>query len=195
MAVVARTLLFRGVKAKPEPRSKVFKHARIARYRVTGPATLLALLAALPLAAQQAGPVTSGIARVQLSATMLPDAHLEGSSRMVGWRRSESGQEAATALTVLPNAPYRLVVYRMDGETPAVAPALRRLWVAGGDSTLGDGTLREVRPGVPVVIRSRRATQPTGQVSVRVRLGISDTADATPADLPLRYEIQIEPTL
>jgi hypothetical protein len=173
----------------------VSNRARIASNRVTGPATVAVVLAALPLAAQQPGPVTSGVAQVQLSATMLPAAHLEGSSRMVGWRRSESGQEATAALAVLPNAPYRLVVYRVDGETPAVAPALRRVWVAGGDSTLGDGTLQEVRSGAPVVIRSRPASQTTEQVSVRVRVGVGDAGDASRSELPLRYEIQVEPTL
>ena len=83
----------------------------------------------------------------------------------------------------------------MDGETPAAAPASRRVWVAGGDSTLGDGTLQEVRSGSPVVIRSRPASQPTEQVSVRVRVGVGDAADASRSELPLRYEIQVEPTL
>ena len=169
--------------------------ALIACYRVTGPGTPLALLAALPLAAQQPGPMTSGVAQVQLSVTMLPAAHLEGSSRMLGWRRSESGQDAVAALAVLPNAPYRLVVYRMDGQTPAVAPASRLVWVAGGDSTLGDGIFQEVQAGVPVVIRGRPSRQPTEQVSVRVRVGAADAADATRSEPPLRYEIQVEPTL
>ena len=67
--------------------------ARIACHRVTGPATLAAVLVALPLAAQQPGPVTSGVARVQLSATMLPAAHLEGSSRMVAPERVGAGRD------------------------------------------------------------------------------------------------------
>jgi len=46
-----------------------------------------------------------------------------------------------------------------------------------------------------VVIRSRPASQPTEQVSVRVRVGVGDAGDASRSELPLRYEIQVEPTL
>ena len=163
---------------------------RMACYRVTGPAILAALLAAAPLAAQGPGPATSRVAQVQLSATMLPAAHLAGSSQMVGWRRSESGQEGAAALAVLPNAPYRLVVYRMD-EAAAGAPASRRVWVGGGDSTL-----QEVHAGAPVVIRGSAAPQTTEQqVTLRVRVDVGDRTDAIPSEVPLRYEIQVEPTL
>jgi hypothetical protein len=94
-------------------------------------------------------------------------------------------------LAVLPNAPYRLVVYRVDGETPAVGQASRRVWVASGDSTL-----QEVRPGMPVVIRGSKATQATEQqVTLRVRVGLGEATSPAPSEVPLRYEIQVEPTL
>jgi hypothetical protein len=164
---------------------------RMACYRVIVPATLAALLAAAPLAAQGPRPaVTSGLAQVQLSATMLPTAHLQGSSQMVGWRRTASGQEGVATLAVLPNAPYRLVVFRVDGETAAVGRASRRVWVA-----IGDSTLQEVRPGTPVVIRGSGATQVTEQqVTLRVRVGLGEATDRS-SEVPLRYEIQVEPTL
>ncbi len=165
---------------------------RMACSRVIVPATLAVLLAAAPLAAQGPRPaVTSGVAQVQLSATMLPAAHLQASSQMVGWRRSTSGQEGVATLAVLPNAPYRLVVYRMDGETAAVGQASRRVWVAGGDSTL-----QEVRPGAPVVIRGSGTTRTTEhQVTVLVRVGLGEATNPAPSEVPLRYEIQVEPTL
>ena len=165
--------------------------SRMTCYRVIVPATLAALLAAAPLAAQGPRPVTSGIAQVQLSATMLPAAHLQGSSQMVGWRRSALGQEGLATLAVLPNAPYRLVVYRVDGETAAVGQASRRVWVASGDSTL-----QEVRPGTPVVIRGSGAARTTEQqVTLRVRVGLAEATNPAPSEVPLRYEIQVEPTL
>ena len=160
--------------------------------RVIVPATLAALLAAAPLAAQGPRPVTSGIAQVQLSATMLPTANLQGSSQMVGWRPSGSGQEGVATLAVVPNTPYRLVVYRVNGETPAAGQASRRVWVASGDSTL-----HEVRPGMPVVIRGSKATQATEQqVTLRVRVGRrGEATNPASSEAPLRYEIQVEPTL
>jgi hypothetical protein len=164
---------------------------RMACSRVIVPATLAALLAAAPLGAQGPRPVTSGVAQVQLSATMLPAAHLQGSSQMVGWRRSASGQEGVATLAVLPNAPYRLVVYRVDQQTAAVGQASRRVWVASGDSTL-----QEVRSGTPVVIRGSGATQTTEQrVTLRVRVGLGEATSPVPSEVPLRYEIQVEPTL
>jgi hypothetical protein len=164
---------------------------RMACYRLIVPATLAALLAAAPLAAQGPRPVTSGLVQVQLSATMLPTAHLQGSSQMVGWRRSGSGQEGVATLAVIPNAPYQLVVYRVDSETPAAGQASRRVWVASGDSAF-----QEVRSGMPVVIRGSGATQTTEQqVTLRVRVGLGEATRPTPSEVPLRYEIQVEPTL
>ena len=163
---------------------------RMACYRVIVPATVVALLAAAPLAAQGPRPLTSGVAQVQLSATMLPAVHLQGSSEMAGWRRSPSDREGVATLAVLPNAPYRLIVYRVDEQT-AVGQASRRVWVASGDTTL-----QEVRPGTPVVIRGPGATQTTEQrVTLRVRVGLGEATSPVPSEVPLRYEIQVEPTL
>jgi hypothetical protein len=106
---------------------------------------------------------------------------------MVGWRRSDSGVEGVATLAVLPNAAYRLVVYRVDQEAPA-AEASRRIWVEGGD-----GRLDEVRVGSPVVIR--RPGQATQAATLRVRADLGGLSSASPAGLPLRYEIQIQPTL
>src|SRR5712692_129145 len=81
------------VSRNPSPGRAMTDRPRMTCYRVIVPATLAALLAAAPLAAQGPRPVTSGMAQVQLSVTMLPTAHLQGSSQMVGWRRSGSSQE------------------------------------------------------------------------------------------------------
>ena len=116
-------------------------------YRLIGSANAAALLATAPLAAQTLKrSLTSAVSQVQLSALMLPTAHLDGSSRIVGWRRSDSGAEGVATLAVLPSAAYRLVVYRVDQEAPAEAEASRRIWVEGAD-----GSLEEVRVGRPVV--------------------------------------------
>ena len=89
------------------------------------------LLASASLAAQtDKRSLTSAVGQVQLSAVMLPTAHLDGSSRIAGWRRSDSGAEGVATLAVLPNSAYRLVVYRIDQEGPAAAEASRRIWVA-----------------------------------------------------------------
>ena len=49
-------------------------------------------------------------------------------------------------LAVLANAPYRLVVYRVD--RPDADHPSRRIWIESMD-----GVLEEVRVGAPVVIR------------------------------------------
>ena len=160
-------------------------------YRLIGSANAAALLATAPLAAQTLKrSLTSAVSQVQLGAVMLPTAHLDGSSRIVGWRRSDSGAEGVATLTVLPNAAYRLVVYRVDQEAPAKAEASRRIWVEGAD-----GRLEEVRVGRPVVIRRPRVTQAMQAVTVRVRADLGGPSSPSPAGLPLRYEIQIQPTL
>ena len=151
-------------------------------------ATIAALFGAAPVAAQ-GGPVTSGVAQVQLVATVLPTAHLDGLGRMVGWHRSEGGQEGLATLGVLPNAPYRLVVSRTEEASPAKVEAAGRIWVEGVD-----GALAEVRMGLAVEIRRSGVNQGT-QVTLRVRADLAGSSSASPTVLPLRYDIQVEPTL
>jgi len=152
-------------------------------------ATIAALFGAAPVAAQ-GGPVTSGVAQVQLVATVLPTAHLDGLGRMVGWHRSEGGQEGLATLGVLPNAPYRLVVSRTEEASPAKDEAAGRIWVEGVD-----GALEEVRMGLAVEIRRSGVNQGTQRVTLRVRADLSAPSSASLAVLPLRYDIQVEPTL
>jgi hypothetical protein len=159
-------------------------------YRLIG-SIAAALLATAPLSAQTGqGSLTSAISQVQLSATMLPTARLDGSSRMVGWHRSDSGNEGLATLAVLPNAAYRLVVYRVDRAAPAAAETSRRIWVEGVD-----GTLEEVRVGMPVVIRRSGVTPGMEAARLRVRTEFAGPSGASPTGLPLRYEIQVQPTL
>jgi hypothetical protein len=159
-------------------------------YRLIGSATAAALLATASLAAQtDRRSLTSVVGEVQLSAVMLPTAHLDGSSRIVGWRRSDWGTEGVATLGVIPNAAYRLVVFRVDQEAPA-AEASRRIWVEGAD-----GMLEEVRVGRPVVIRRPGVNQAAQAATLRVRADPGGASSASPAGLPLRYEIQIQPTL
>ena len=159
--------------------------------RPIGSATAAALLATAPLAGQTGqGSLASAVGHVQLSATMLPTARLEGSSRIVGWHRSDSGDEGLVTLAVLPNAAYRLVVYRADREASVRAETSRRIWVERID-----GTLEEVRMGMPVVIRRPGIMQSKQAATLRVRTDFAGPSGASPAGLPLRYEIQIQPTL
>jgi hypothetical protein len=159
-------------------------------YRLIGSATAAALLATARLAAQtEQGSLTSAVSQVQLSATMLPTARLYGSSRAVGWHRSGSADEGMTTLAVLPNAAYRLAVYRVDREAP-VAAETSRIWVEGVD-----GRLEEVRVGMPVVLRRSGATHGMEAVRLRVRADFAGSSGPSPTDLPLRYEIQVQPTL
>ena len=159
-------------------------------YRLIGSASAAALLTTASLAAQtDKRSLTSAVDQVQLSAVMLPTAHLDGSSRIAGWRRSDSGAEGVATLAVLPNTAYRLVVYRIDQEAPT-AEASRRIWVEGAD-----GRLQEVRVGRPVVIRRPGVTQGTQAATLRIRADLGGPSSASPAGLPLRYEIQIQPTL
>jgi hypothetical protein len=160
-------------------------------YRLIGSVAAAALLATASLAAQtDKRSLTSAVGQVRLSAVMLPTAHLDGSSRIVGWRRSDSGAEGVATLAVLPNSAYRLVVYRIDQEGPAAAEASRRIWVEGAD-----GRLEEVRVGRPAVIRRPGVTHPTQAATLRIRTDLGGPSSASPAGLPLRYEIQIQPTL
>jgi hypothetical protein len=160
-------------------------------YRLIGSATAAALLATASLAAQtDKRSLTSAVGQVQLSAVMLPTARLDGSSRIVGWRRSDWGTEGVATLAVIPNAAYRLVVYRVDQEAPAAADVSRRIWVEGAD-----GVFEEVLVGLPVVIRRSGVTQAAQAATLRVRAELGGLPSASPAGLPLRYEIQIQPTL
>jgi len=160
-------------------------------YRLIGSAIAAALTATAPLGAQTGqGLLTSAVSQVQLSATMLPTARLDGSSRMVGWHRSDSGDEGVATLAVRPNAAYRLVVYRVDWEAPAAAETSRRIWVEGAD-----GKLEEVRVGMPVVIRRSGVAQGMEAARLRVRADLAGPAGASSTSLPLRYEIQVRPTL
>ncbi len=160
-------------------------------YRLIGSASTAALLATMPLVAQTGqGSLTSAVSQIRLSATMLPTARLGGSSRIVGWHRSDSGDEGMANLAVLPNAAYRLVVYRVDRAKPAAVETLRRIWVEAVD-----GTFEEVRVGMPVVIRRSGVTPGLEAARLRVRADTAGASGASPAGLPLRYEIQIQPTL
>ena len=145
-------------------------------YRLIGSATAAALLATAQLAAQtEQGSLTSAVSQVQLSATMLPTARLDGSSRMMGWHRSVSADEGMTTLAVLPNAAYRVVVYRVDREAPAAAET-SRIWVAGVD-----GRLEEVRVGMPVVVRRSGVTHGVEAVTPRVRADFAGPSGPSPA--------------
>jgi hypothetical protein len=56
--------------------------------------------------------------------------------------------------------------------------------------------LQEARPGMPVVIRGSGAAKATEQqVTLRVRVGLGEATSPVPSEVPLRYEIQVEPTL
>ena len=159
--------------------------ARRGHRRFGSAAAVAALVAGTPLVAQTAPTVpTSAVARVELSATMLPTARLDGSSRMLAWRRGGSGEEGTAMLAVLTNAPYRLVVYRVD--RPDADHPSRRIWIEGMD-----GVLEEVRVGAPVVIRGQSGSDGMRPVTLRLRAGPGTSSGA--AGLPLRYEIQIRP--
>ena len=159
--------------------------------RVRAGAILTVLLTTGPLAAQTAqGSLTSAMAQVQIVATVPPTAHLSVASRLSAWSPSGAVRDAMATLAVLPNAPYRIVVYRLDDATPAGRETPQRLWVG-----IPGGELEELHLGTPVVIRRRGGSGGEQVATLSVRTDSSGSPSASPPAVPFRYEIEVEPTL
>lgn len=156
--------------------------------RATTPAAFAIILAGwAPIVSAQggSGALVSAVARVELVAVMLPQVTPTALARpaAITWSGGSGTGLASIALTS--NTPYRIVVHRVE-QGSSGAP-VSRIWIQGDDRQL-----REVRYGEPVVIR--RGRNRDGSVVVPVRM--SPAGEGTPAgDLPLRFEVVVEPTL
>jgi hypothetical protein len=139
-------------------------------------------LMAFPAGVQAQIGLGSGLAQVQLKATSPARAALHPSSPLPELVRLDADGGATVRLHLSANSAYRMVVHRTDDGSSS------RLLVRAAD-----GAYHELRAGSPVVVQ--RGSRARGDAENSVRFRWAKSADPTPAVLPVRYELVVDPTI
>lgn len=141
---------------------------------------LLALAGASSLEAQVG--LSSGAAQVALVARSAPQASMHAVSRARETDRQGQMQNAAVSVRFSANSSYRLVVRGISAQPTS------RVWVRAVD-----GSYQEVVAGSSVTVArgENSASQFDREVSYRIESGAVDGS----VDLPVRYELVVDPTI
>jgi hypothetical protein len=139
----------------------------------------MVLLLTLPRPLPAQAGFSSNLTQVALVAQVAPRASIQGVGPAVETARQGHLKEASVSVRFATNTGYRLVVLggRANGS---------RVWVRAVS-----GEYQELVPGASVTVA--RGTRSSGQWERQVSYRIESAADVV--ELPVRYEIVVDPTI
>lgn len=157
------------------------------RGRAVGPvgirlATLMVAALALPRAVDAQVDAASKLAQVTLIARVAPRASIESVSPTRETGRQGLLREASVTVRLSTNAGYRLAVLR----TPTGGGPVTRVWVRAAG-----GGFQELAPGSSVTVA--QDASPAGESEREV--GYRIETENSVLELPVRYEIAVNPTI
>jgi hypothetical protein len=153
-------------------------------------------LIASPAAAQQAAApamTMSNLAQVQLSIVVPPRVMLASAGAVREVSRNGSTAMIAAPLGVGGNTAYQVVVHRVPDACQAADGTERRVWVRNAGGAFSELTNAQGVTAQPVMARAPGAGATVGQDELQYR--VTSAGAACDTALPVRYDIQVAPTL
>jgi hypothetical protein len=154
--------------------------------RVVGRGLVTLVLAGLALPQQLEAQVglVSNIGQVTLVARATPRASIQGVGPARETARQGSTRGASVTVRLSTNTGYRLMVLG----TPELGAEGSRVWVRAAD-----GNFEELTPRSSVTVA--RGARSAGQWEREVSYRIESATEAAEVELPVRYEIVVNPTI